>query len=270
MNWYKKSKEISRISGKTYRDDKSIISLYHVSPKRLTSLQPLSRFEKYTGLYMSPSYNSLIRDWASYVMGRKHNTDLDAKIRELGKKIDELEGEYKKAKKPSDQLKLDELNKELDRAYDSTSSKGYQAATKGYEKVYIHKMLCPKETYDKCVSLFNEVRDSGYRSGAWNFWDWGSQIFVPAEYLKDLQIISSKPISRDDFREEYKSLGIGTNTRPSLKLNPKQQREFDAEEQRRKSETPEETRKRIEKKQNEQAKNFLFGPKKEVETYELV
>ena len=273
MNWYNKSQEINRLSGKTYRDDKNIMTLYHVSPNNLTALRPLSKFEKYTGLFMSPSYKSLIRDWAGYVMGKKHNTDLDIKRKEILRETDRIEGidgQYKKAHNPEEQAKLDELYRELDKIDESMSSEGYRAATKGYGRVYVHKILCPKEIYEDCVRIFNEVYDSGYMSGAFGFWAWGAQIFVPAEYLKYLKIISVRSMTRDDFYKEYKSLGMGTDRRRSTKLTPQQQQEFDAEEQRRKSETPEETKIRLQKEEDDKyRKKSKFLERLQGETLEL-
>jgi len=181
MNWYQKLKDFQKTSGKTYRDDKSTIMLYHASPERLSSLKPLSKFENYTGMYMSPSYRSIILDWMPYIIGKKRS----------GSKRSE---------------------------------------DKGYKNIYLHQIICPKYIYDRCVDLYYQVRDSGYKKESFGFWNWGNQVFVPEKYLWKLHILSVKQLSQTDFLKSYDSIGKNRN-KPSFNKTPEQEEKFEMEEE---------------------------------------
>ncbi len=73
MNWLQKT------SWDKHEKDKKHIYLWHASPDRHNILSSRSRMGKgdysYRGLYFTESYNSLIRDWVPYILGKKNATD---------------------------------------------------------------------------------------------------------------------------------------------------------------------------------------------------
>lgn len=257
MNWYKKY----RYSGKTYRDTHNTKMLYHVSPENLSVLKPLSKFSSYTGLFMSPSYRSIIQDWAMYVKDKKHYTHLDEihdKIINEIHKIEYVSGSYKQAKDPSEQLRLDNLWNELDGINKSMGSDKYRDATEGYKTLYIHKIICPMETYRECININHEVFESGYQKENLGFWCWGSQVFIPAEYLSKLEIVSIEALNTGELIDKYQNFIRGREraTRPSMKLSPEEMAKFEEEEKL----TP---LQRQDKKKSEDREKFLKGLKQD-------
>lgn len=229
MNWYKKAK-LEKHSGKTHRDDKSNVILWHVSPKRLSSLRPLSKFRNSTGLFFSPSYRSIINDWSSYVMGKKH----DPKIKEQWNKAWDIikqitDNNTKTAKNPEDQPKLDEANRMLDKIRPTIQSEEFEEANKGYQTIYIHKIACPREVYNEAMTRFTSAYKSGYQKDNFGFWGWGEQIFIDSDLLPSLKIISVEELTNKDFTKKYKELNRNNRT-PSLKLNKEQEEKFNQEE----------------------------------------
>ena len=77
MDWYSLYK-----SSKSDRDKRNYnnMTLYHASPNRINVFSPRSRFHGQVGVFLSPSYKSLVGDWMPYVFGRKQKNDLLDKI----------------------------------------------------------------------------------------------------------------------------------------------------------------------------------------------
>jgi len=96
------SNNIEKISGKTWKDQKKHkqVILYHVSPNRIGHLMPRSTFVGHSGLFMSPSYDSIILDWAFYVIGKKKNKHpLEINVNEISQKVRKLEDQIEKNRK---------------------------------------------------------------------------------------------------------------------------------------------------------------------------
>lgn len=224
------------MAGKTYRDDKSTVIVYHVSPEKLSALQPLSKFGPYTGAYVSPSYRSIIEDWIGVVMNRKKDhTELERLWNENNREIDALSDNFKDARNPVDQGKLDELFKKREKINNSMSKEGYKNL-QGYKTIYIHKIACPRDMYKECQRIFREMYDSGYRKNNMGFWGWGDQIFIPKEFLRDLEMLSIEELNEGEIRDKYKSFMAdrSRHQRPKLKLTPEEEKKFEEEESRRK------------------------------------
>ena len=230
MNWYKKYK----YSGKTYRDNRDYVQLYHASPEKINVLRPFSSFGQYKGMYMTNSLKSIYEDWGSYVLGKKHHTLVEEKRKEILTAIDKIEHgkEYKKAADPSQQQTLDNLWEELHKINDVINRDSYRKGTEGYKTIYIHKILCPKNIYNKCLEIVNQVFDAGYMKDKIGFWMWGPQIFIPEQYLKNLEIISVNELSKDEFLDQMYGLSHGRRVykQPSLKLSPEKMKKFEEEE----------------------------------------
>lgn len=74
MNWLQKTSWSPK-----HEKDKKNIYLWHVSPDRHNVLKSRSRMGKedysYQGLYFTPSFKSLLKDWMSYVAAKKNSND---------------------------------------------------------------------------------------------------------------------------------------------------------------------------------------------------
>ena len=230
MNWYKKYK----YSGKTYRDNRDYVQLYHASPEKINILRPFSRFGQYKGMYMTNSLKSIYEDWGPYVLGKKHNTLIKEKRSKILTEIKKIEHgkNYLMAKDPSQQSILDNLHEELDKVNDVINRDSYQKGTEGYKTIYIHKILCPKNIYDECLKIMDKVFDDGYKKDSIGFWMWGPQIFIPEQYLKNMEIISVKKLDKNDFLQNLYDISHGKRriTQPSLKLSPEKMKQFEEEE----------------------------------------
>jgi len=114
-------------------EDSRPITLYHISNESITMLSPKSSFfGGYKGLYFSPSYRSLIRDWAPYVRGRKNRHHLLLEEAERIRKICR-EKDEKKEDSSNEQEKLDKIQ-------ESISNSELQESNKtGYKTLYIYR-----------------------------------------------------------------------------------------------------------------------------------
>ena len=185
--------------------------LYHASHNKLSRLMPRSRFFGYVGAYASPSYRSLIIDWAYYVLNKKHKDHplekTDKRVRDEIMMLEDKEDDKTITTEETERLK-NLLDRER-RIHETMSRKEYQKSTRGYQTLYIHTIWCPAETYKECEELFYAVADKrADPMENFGFWNWGAQIFIPDYLLKDVKIISVKEISAgelmDELFDEYK------------------------------------------------------------------
>ncbi len=66
------------LEGKTYRDENGNVTVYHISSEGdIKQFTPkVNKFLKEPVTFFSPSYKSIFRDWAYYVMYRKSRNDI--------------------------------------------------------------------------------------------------------------------------------------------------------------------------------------------------
>jgi hypothetical protein len=172
------------------------------------------------GIYMSKSFKSTIIDWAPYVSGKKANLhplckqiqDLHTKVRSLENKIEKLET----SNEPQDVKDFQKLKSEfeiveakLEKLLPSFNSDKYRAGRKGYTTLYVHTVQCNKSVYKEALKRFiaaykkdltNHKDDSLLM---FSFWNWGDQIFIPYEYVEQLQILKVTAYSQGDFAKAY-------------------------------------------------------------------
>lgn len=220
--------KIYRISGKTWKDKlkAKAVTLYHVSPDRLSALLPRSKFLKTgrTGVFLSPSYKSLILDWASYVKNKKqrfHSQGYTA-IDRIHDKMDEL-------KKQEQTYEVQQELIALRQKYDELSTKSAEKEDrqpKGYSTLYIHSIECPMNVYNECKARM----DIAYENDpvkSYGFWGWGAQIFIDAEFLPQLKIFNVKPINLTQFMDEYDSMVKNRYKKERMKLTPEEMQEWE-------------------------------------------
>ena len=186
MSWYKQS-----WSGKTYRDDRSTKILYHVSPNRLTRLSPRSSFMGVSGSYVTDSYKSIIQDWSYYVMNKKH------KHHPLGLRWEELWEESRAL--PEDDPRQEEINIQIEKLRDSMENDAYKKSIEGYKTLYVHKLECPSKIYKEAVDFFNKKYEENATMDNFGFWGWGPQVFIPAQFLDELKILSVEEMNMGEM-----------------------------------------------------------------------
>ena len=202
MNWYK----ISKLSGKTKRHDKSAITLYHVSPNRLSQISGRSNFYNMAGAYLSQSYKSIINDWMFYVRDKKHeNHELENQRQSLVKELYDL-GD--KERTPEEDKKMKCIQEKYDKISDATDRDEYIKSVEGYKTIYIHKVACPRPIYEIAEKLYNEAKQSewGSKKSDFGFWAWGEQIFIPERYLPELKIIGVEELNVSQMLNRFKDL----------------------------------------------------------------
>lgn len=191
-----------RHSGKTYRDVERYknVTLYHASPERVTRLAPRSKFFGKSGVFMSPSYRSLIIDWAPWVLGKKyHHHPLEKQRKQL---VDDWYDLKEKPDKTDEEVEqTDQLKARLDKTNKSLGD--YLDSATGYQRVYVYRVHCPKWVYDASVELFDAAYDAGYLKDSFGFWAWGDQVFIPREYMSHLRILSTTEYDVGDLYDEY-------------------------------------------------------------------
>ena len=181
------------------------MSLWHVSPDRLSRLSPRSSFRGNPGLYLSPSYKSAIRDWAPYVKGKKHKShQLDIQFKTL---IDEYyDIDRSKEMTPEEEQYLQDLEAKIDKLRESRDSDDHQRTMEqGYKTLYVHKISCPRDIYKKSVELFMEAEKESNFSN-WGFWAWGEQVFIPEQYLSALKVIKVETLTEKEYHNKYNDL----------------------------------------------------------------
>ena len=228
-----------RLAAHTYRDKikANSVVLYHASPDKLSQLMPRSKFLKSgkTGLFLSPSYKSVISDWASYVMGKKHNQHpLTLKRQQLTIEKNQLE-ELPQTNEIT--AKIEKIDAMIDKINETTKSenKAYWDSVSGYKTIFIHTVRCPKDIYERARQFMNGEYEADSENDAklFGFWMWGSQVFIVEEDLPNLQIVDVKELSLSDFIKEYKDVSVNRYLDEPSK-NVKREWKRDDEEYRRK------------------------------------
>lgn len=210
MSW------LRRANRPKHPKDTKQIFLWHISPERLTNLSPRSRLGSLnipvqSGLYFSPSYNSLIQDWMPYVLGKKRKThDIDRMWRETWDKIDDLE---KLPDSPEKEVESEKLHQKIDKLRETMNRDSHYENSTIYKTAFITKVICPewvmKASYDFMHNVYNDQEERGVASIG--FWGWGAQIFIPADYLKYLTIVGSKRYEPNDLLDVGKRKPRGYN-----------------------------------------------------------
>ena len=205
MNWYQK------YAGKTYRDRgaRQNVTLWHVSPDRLGVLSPRSSFAGKAGMYLSQNYTSLIQDWTYYVKSKKHkNHPLDQKWDKLWREYETFEDLVDSGKATESQERdMVALREKIESMRDSIDSEEHRDAMReGYKTFFIHKISCPKATYDKAYKEMLGVYEKIQNGGNDAFWSWGKQVFIPEELLRECNIIGVKKLTDKDVDREYRDM----------------------------------------------------------------
>jgi len=189
-----------KISGRTRRDDKSKTIIYHVSPNKMNRFQGRSSFFGISGLFFGPSYNSIAKDWAEYVISKKNNKH------PLGKTHQEVLHEMRlyrhKELSEEETIKFNNLKDKLDRINETMDSDAYQRSIGNYSKVYVHKVSCPKRILNDSIALMNEAYNSGYKEDDFGFWGWGAQVFIPQDFLNQLEVVGVEEWNNSKVAEE--------------------------------------------------------------------
>ena len=169
--------------------DKKQQTLWHVSDQKITYLSPRSSFAGKRGLFFSPSYHSLVNDWVPYVSGKKTK-----KRKNQGQPYGDL----------------------------SSSQSRYQS-------IFITKVTCNSSVMEASKDLWNKTLQKVHDEDRFNFgfWAWGDQIFIPEEYLQEVNIISSKSINLMDIYDSssrsHKPKGYSDPDHPmNWNLSPKE------------------------------------------------
>jgi len=191
--------KIYRISGKTWRDKKDHVILYHASPNRLSQIGPMSSFRGQAGAFLSPSYKSISMDWAPYVSSKKENTHpLIKKWHQIWDNIREFE--KISSKTPQQEAELQNLHNQIDKIEDSFNKVSNEQ--KGYSKIFIHKVTCPKEVFDQYQKRIKRQQQEGLKNGNFAFWAWGEQIFIDKADLSKLKIIKVEEWDASKLRQK--------------------------------------------------------------------
>lgn len=197
--------KIYRIShrDKTWKDKKNI-TLYHISPDNFTRFSPKSSFRGlYKGVYFSPSYRSLIRDWSYYVRDKKTERHTLHQIQnELIKEKNKLTEKVRdNTATEEEKITLEQLDNKIDKLYESMGKKTFQENQVGYKTLYLYTVVCPMETYKEIQDIFNSVQKAEEKRAEekglepnFAFWAWGEQVFVPDYLLDQIKIVSVKKI----------------------------------------------------------------------------
>lgn len=216
MDWYRRS-------SKTYRDQgRGFITLWHISPDRISVFQGRSSFIGMSGLFFSQSYKSLIADWAQYVSGRKQkNNQLVKQIVDLNHEIYDLEDKkHDEGLTEEEENRLFEMMEKQRRLMKTRSSPGCRRNESDiYRTLYIYKVSCPIGVYRKSMDLMmgelKRQEDAGTVLDNFGFWGWGEQVFIPSEFFRHLKIVGTEKVSIDDVqqrevglrRDRYRDVG---------------------------------------------------------------
>lgn len=200
--------EIYRISrrDKTWKDKKNI-TLYHISPDRIGKFMPKSSFRgKYRGVYFSPSYRSLIIDWAYYVKNKKEDkhplnklhTEVVREIRLLTEKVSA------NIATDEEKQKLEHLDEKLDRINSSMSRDTFEKDKKHYQTLYIYTVSCPPDVYKEVQDIYYGTMKEESEKGelSYGFWGWGAQVFIPDYLLDQIKIIDVRKIDSGELSQE--------------------------------------------------------------------
>ena len=195
--------KIYRISGKTWRDRKDTVTLYHASPNRLSQISAMSSFGGSAGAFFSPTYKSIARDWAPWVANKKNSAHpLKKQWKDIWNRIRELEDLSTRNQQEEDELRF--LHKKIDRLSDSFENMDKQQ--QGYSKVFVHKIACPREIFDKYQErIRRKQEEEEMHPGNYGFWMWGEQIFIDEKDLPALKVIKSEEWKKPKVFDEERN-----------------------------------------------------------------
>lgn len=181
--------------------DKKNVTLYHISPENFSRFSPKSSFRgKYRGVYFSPSYRSLIRDWAYYVKGKKDDKHtLHQLSREISQEQDRLRIKIKNNTiTEEEKLRVNELEDQLDKIRESMGKETFREQEKGYKSLYLYTVVFPPEAYREAHDIFYSVMEAEEKNNSgeinYGFWYWGEQIFIPDYLLNQIKITNVKKL----------------------------------------------------------------------------
>lgn len=202
--------KIYRVCGKSWKDKikNQSVTLYHISPNKLNILMPRSKLLRTgrIGLFLSPSYKSTIQDWASYVRGKKHKKHpLQSTRGALWDELDKLEKLTGDQITPEIQSRIEQINDRLDKTKEAFNSDEYSESIEGYKTLYLHSIQCPKEIYEESLKRMDEAYENDPNKSL-GFWGWGAQVFVDAEFLKQLKIINIQEFNVSQLLDEMKHM----------------------------------------------------------------
>jgi hypothetical protein len=221
--------KIYKLSAKTWKDkrDAKNITLYHISPNHLTALMPRSKLLKTgrIGIFLSPSYKSIITDWAAYVKGKKHKQHpLEFNRNKLQKQIQMLEQQPKTVDTETKILELEDKIAKINQT--TRDNDKYDKSVEGYKTLYIHAITCPKSIYEEAKHRMNKAfEEDSVKS--FGFWNWGEQIFIDAEFLPQLQIITVEKIDLSSLYDSYRDFSRDRYMKPKMTLTPQEEKEWE-------------------------------------------
>ncbi len=191
------------------RDSNQYKTLYHASPVKLSKLKGRSVFKGVNGIYLCPTYKSLIEDWAPFVKGKKaeSNAHYERLITRLENHIFRIRRDVKNLsdfKKEEAEKKMQEIEDEITELYtkkNKASPKDKKDIGDRYKTLYIHEVSCPKNVYNACLEwFFSFAKNSG--SENFGFWGWGEQVFIPENMLNHLTIVGVKQLNDTEYVKE--------------------------------------------------------------------
>jgi hypothetical protein len=191
--------KIIKISGKTWRDKKDTVILYHASPEKLSRILPRSSFKGVAGSYFSPSYSSIAKDWASWVARKKLGKhSLIKQWNNLWEKENKLED----IKEPSQEQvqELIDIRNKLEKLRPSYENL-YKEHNKPYSFVYVHKVACPRDIFEKYNTRMQNQLQNEFESNV-GFWLWGEQIFIDEKDLPRLKILKAEKWDKNEVYEK--------------------------------------------------------------------
>jgi len=176
------------------------VQLWHVSPTRLSCLKARSTFWGASGLYVSPSYGSLIHDWCSVVLNRKGGKHpfkalYDTAYNRYWALHDrEAAGEL---------LTPDELLEKARWSEIRDRAAVREFPEERYSKIYIHELHCPLAVYEEAQEHYHTTLDAKFREEHFGFWFWGLQVFLKNSRLPEVAIHKTTQMSYGDYLDEY-------------------------------------------------------------------
>lgn len=111
-SWYDKNlkKHWKDYGAKDYGHE--ILNLWHISPEKIVFPSAKSSFQGVAGAYFSPSYKSLLSDWAMYVAGKKQVKDgIENNFLSLFDREEEIVEEYNSGKKKAIFMTIQNISK---------------------------------------------------------------------------------------------------------------------------------------------------------------
>ncbi len=140
--------KITQNTKKNPKDSNQYKTLYHASPVRLSQLRGRSVFKGVSGIYLCPTYKSLIEDWAPFVRDKKTeiNAHYEKLIERLNNHIFRIRRDVKNLsafKKEEAEKKIQEIEDKITDLYrkrNNTIPEGKDSLGKYYKTLYIHEV----------------------------------------------------------------------------------------------------------------------------------